>query len=281
MMKNGLSGILILAAAVVLNITVGCCSEDMIMRVGDRQEIAFARMIDEIKGDRLIFIGEEHDRMKDHWFQLKVINALNDVGIPLAIGLEMFTADNQGDLDRWVAGKMDEEEFVRRYNLNWNVPWPMYRQIFLYARQHAIPLVGLNVPRGITHKVAREGFAALSPEERKQIPGAITCDVDAAYMSLVRKAFAGHKQGDEMFVRFCEAQMLWNRTMAWRLQEFMRGHPGRSVVVLTGKAHAMKPGIPREIRHQGALEYKVILPEDDIFKRGSVTLADTDYLFMR
>ena len=281
MMKNGLSGIFILAAAAVLNITAGCSSADMIMRVGDRQEIAFARLIEEIKGHRLIFIGEEHDRMKDHWFQLKIIKALNDGGIPLAIGLEMFTADNQGDLDRWVAGKMDEEEFVRRYNLNWSVPWPMYRQIFLYARQQAIPLVGLNVSRGITHKVAREGIAALTPEERKQIPGVITCDVDAAYMSLVRRAFADHKQGDKLFVRFCEAQMLWNRTMAWRIQEFMRGHPGRSVVVLTGKAHAMKPGIPKEIRHEGAVEYKVILPEDEIFNRGAVTVADTDYLFMR
>jgi uncharacterized iron-regulated protein len=237
--------------------------------------------MEELKGSRLIFIGEEHDRLRDHWFQLKVIKALKDGGIPLAIGLEMFTADNQPDLKRWIAGTMDEEEFVRRYQLNWSVPWPMYRHIFIYARQHAIPLVGLNVEREITRKVAREGFAALTPRERKELPEAITCDVDAAYMSLVRRAFAEHKQGDQLFARFCEAQMIWNKAMAWRLQEYMGANPGRTVVVMTGKAHAMKPGIAREIRNEEDVQYRVILPEDEIFKRSSVTFADTDYLLLR
>jgi hypothetical protein len=50
---------------------------------------------------------------------------------------------------------------------------------------------------------------------------------------------------------------------------------------MTGKAHAMKPGIAREIQNGGALQYRVILPEDEIFKRGSVTVADTDYLILR
>ena len=280
-MKKGLSAICILSAVLLLIVTVGCSSADPVLRVNDRQEIAFGRMIEELRGIRLILIGEEHDRLKDHWFQLKVIKALNDGGIPLAIGLEMFTADNQRDLDNWIAGKMDEEEFAGRFQHNWIVPWPMYRHIFIYARQHAIPLVGLNVAREITRKVAREGFAALTPGERKELPEAITCDVDAAYMTLVRRAFAAHGQGDKLFVRFCEAQMIWNKAMAWRLQEYMRGNPGKTVVVITGKGHAMKPGIPREIRNDGSVQYRVILPEDEIFKRGSVTVADTDYLFMR
>ena len=280
-MKKGLSAICILSAVLLLIVTVGCSSADPVLRVNDRQEIAFGRMIEELRGIRLILIGEEHDRLKDHWFQLKAIKALKDGGIPLAIGLEMFTADNQRDLDNWIAGKMDEEEFAGRFQHNWNVPWPMYRHIFIYARQHAIPLVGLNVAREITRKVAREGFAALTPGERKELPEAITCDVDAAYMTLVRRAFAAHGQGDKLFVRFCEAQMIWNKAMAWRLEEYMRGNPGRTVVVMTGKGHAMKPGIPREIRNDGAVQYRVILPEDEIFKRGSVTVADTDYLFMR
>jgi uncharacterized iron-regulated protein len=157
----------------------------------------------------------------------------------------------------------------------------MYRHIFIYARQHAIPLVGLNVPREVTRKVAREGFEALTPAEKKELPEAITCDVDAAYMALVRRAFVAHGQGEKLFVRFCEAQMIWNKAMAWRLQEYMGGDPGKTVIVLTGKGHAMKPGIPREITNGGVVQYRVILPEDEIFRRGTVTLADADYLFMR
>jgi uncharacterized iron-regulated protein len=280
-MQKGLSATCILSAVLLLILSVACSSADPVLQVGDRREVTFSRMIEELKGSRLIFIGEEHDRLRDHWFQLKVIKALHDSGIPLAIGLEMFTADNQQDLERWIAGKMDEEEFVGRFQHNWSVPWPMYRHIFIYARQHAIPLVGLNVAREITRKVAREGFAALTSGERKELPEAITCNVDADYISLVRRAFAEHRQSEELFVRFCEAQMVWNKAMAWRLQEYMGANPGRTVVVLTGKGHAMKPGIAREIQNGGALQYRVILPEDEIFKRGSVTVADTDYLLMK
>jgi uncharacterized iron-regulated protein len=280
-MINGFTVKFLLCAALLLITTVRCSSADPVMRVSDRQEIPFGSLIEELKGSRLILIGEEHDRLMDHWFQLKVIKALHDGGIPLAIGLEMFTAANQPDLERWIAGKMDEEEFARRFQLNWSVPWPMYRHIFIYARQHAIPLVGLNVPREITRKVARDGFEALTAAEKKELPDAITCDVDAAYMALVRKAFAAHGQGDKLFVRFCEAQMIWNKSMAWRLQGYMGKNPGRTVIVLTGKGHAMKPGIPREIPNGGTLQYRVILPEDEIFRRATVTVADTDYLFLR
>lgn len=273
------SRVLSLAIAVLLSITVGYCGGETVMRVADRQEISFPRMIEEIKGKPLIFIGEDHDRMADHILQLKVIKALNEAGIPLAIGLEMFTAESRDDLKSWVAGRMNEEDFVRRFYDNWNEPWPYYRGIFLYAREHSIPMAGLNLPREISHKVASMGFAALTAAERRQVPGAITCKVDAGYMALVRRAFAEHKLSDETFIRFCEAQILWNRTMAWNAIAYMRGHPGRIMVVLAGKGHAMKPGIPEELKKMKSMDLTVILPEDEIFNGANVSKADTDFLF--
>lgn len=54
-MKKETSRVLFLTIAMLLIITVGCCNGEMILRVGDRQEISFPRMIEEIKGSQTDF----------------------------------------------------------------------------------------------------------------------------------------------------------------------------------------------------------------------------------
>jgi uncharacterized iron-regulated protein len=272
----------ILTAFLALFLLISVSNADQIMRITDRQSILFNRMIAEIRGNRLIFIGEVHDQMVDHLREFRIIRALNDTGTPLAIGLEMFTADDQNVLDKWVARKIDEEDFISFYRRNWDIPWAFYRDIFLYARWHGIPLLGLNVPREIVHKVAREGFAALAPEERKKLPAGITCNVDAAYMALMKKVFAEHAEGGDLSLNhFCEAQMLWNKGMAIQLLEYVRRHPGGSVIVLAGTGHAIKQGIPREALNGAGIAAKVIIPEDAEFSHDTVTEGDADYLIER
>ncbi len=277
-MKRGLTVIFLLAALFTLFMAARSCGAIRVMRMSDREAIDFSRMIAEIRGSRLIFIGEDHDSMKDHWRQLKVIKALHDGGAHIAIGLEMFAADSQGALDQWVAGKMDEGTFIGFYMSNWDMPWYLYRDIFYYARRHGIPMIGLNVPREVVHKVAREGFAALSPAERRMVPPGVTCNVDKAYMAMVRRVFAEHAGNHDTFIHFCEAQMLWNKSMAWRLVGYSRGHTAMTVVILTGSGHAMKPAIPAEVAEEVRIGYRVILPEDAAFNRHTVTAADADYL---
>jgi uncharacterized iron-regulated protein len=269
---------LFIALLVILSLAGSCRSAEQVVRLGDRQPVPFARLIAELKGERLVFIGENHDRAGHHHFQLSVIRALHEAGTPLAIGLEMFTADSQPDLDRWIAGEMEQEDFTRTYYRNWAMPWSLYGDIFLYARRHGIPLIGLNLPRVISRKVAREGFDSLTPEERRQLPPGITCRVDAAYMALIRKAYSVHAGNDKSFVRFCEAQMLWNKSMARRLGEFLQGHPGRTVVVLAGTGHVMKAGIPEEVRRETGVAGKVIIQEEEGLSRAEVTAATADYL---
>lgn len=273
--------VFLLTVFILLILGVDSCNGQWIMRAGDRREIALSRLIEEIEGRPLIFLGEEHDSMADHWYQIRVIKGLKDRGGRLAIGLEMYTSERQNDLDSWMSGKLNEQEFARLFQAEWKVPWAYYRAIFIYAKEHSIPLVGLNVPKQVTKKVAKEGFASLSAEERRKIPGEITCTVDAGYMELIRRAFAEHRLSDETFVRFCEAQLLWNRSMAWHALDYIDRHPGVTMVVLTGKAHAMKPGIPDEAGRMRKIDLRVILPEDRIFSRGNISEADADYLILK
>lgn len=268
----------LVAALVIIVLARFGAGGEWVVRLKDGRIISFARMIAEVEGKRLIFVGEDHDRPDHHRAELRIIRTLDHLGVPLAIGLEMFTAESQGVLDGWVAGTLDRESFIRCYYRDWGMPWPLYRDIFLYARKRRIPLVGLNVPRDVSRKVAEEGFAALTPAERARLPGGITCTVDPVYRAFIRKAFAEHSLEEDAFTHFCEAQMLWNKGMGWNLREYLGRHPERKVVVLTGVGHAMKRGIPAEVF--GGKECVVILPEGAGVDRGTTTRDDADYLIL-
>jgi uncharacterized iron-regulated protein len=277
--KSARLSVLAVAAATILFLVVQWRGE-RVLRVRDGQTISLDDMIEEVKGTRFIFVGENHDRMDNHRVELEIIKKLHRKGIPLAIGLEMFTSGSQGVLDQWVAGKLDPDQFIRSYYREWAMPWPLYRDIFVYARKHDVPLVGLNVPREISHKVAREGFAALTPAELRQLPAGVSCSVDPVYRAFIRRAFAAHAESDDTFDHFCEAQMLWNMSMGMHLLDYGNKHPRTTLVVLAGVGHAMKRGIPEEVFRRSGSSYRVILPELPRFDRTMVTDKDADYLVL-
>jgi uncharacterized iron-regulated protein len=269
-----------LAGLAAILLPAVCRAGDRVLRISDRQVITFARMIDEVQGARALFIGESHDDMAHHRAQLRIIRALQDKGVSLAIGMEMFAAASQPDLDRWLAGRMQGGEFVYLYTRNWQMPWPLYRDILLFARRHQLPLVGLNIPRSVTEKVARDGFAALSPTERSELPPDITCNVEPSYMAFIREAFASHPGGIETFRHFCEAQLLWNRSMARHIAAFLARQPAKNMVVICGVGHALKRGIPAELQPEGSFSYRVILPEIPSLAASRLTAEDADYLLL-
>jgi uncharacterized iron-regulated protein len=247
------------------------------LRLSDRQIMRLDRMVAEIRHSRVVFVGEQHDRKESHRAQLAVIRKLHRSGVPLAIGMEMFRAGSQAELDRWVAGEYGLDDFVRFYSSQWNLPWHLYRDILLYARDNRIPLIGLNLPPGISRKVAQKGFAALTPEERRQLPEEVICKVDPGYMSFIRKAYQSHPGNDRSFTHFCEAQMLWNKGMGFHIRQYLGRNPQRTIVVLAGAGHVMKPGIPDEVFKSAGYPYTVILPEPE---DQQATSAESDYLIL-
>ncbi|MCM2358692.1 MAG: ChaN family lipoprotein [Geobacteraceae bacterium] len=271
---------LLLTLAALMVPPGNCGGAERVLRLSDGRVIGFARMIEELKGARLIFVGENHDQPEHHQAQLEIIKALRRAGVPLAIGMEMFTSGSQGELDRWVVGRLSLDEMVRLYYREWRMPWPLYRDILLYARDQRIPLIALNVPRSISRKVSRQGFAALTQEERKQLPSGVTCSVDPAYREFIRRAYAEHGRNENSFVHFCEAQMLWNKSMARHLQQYLALSSRATVVVLAGAGHAMKGGIPEELSRDSGYRYRVILPEFPGLDRRTVTGRDADYLLL-
>ncbi len=253
-----------------------------VLRVQDGSVISFDQMLRDIRGVDVVFVGELHGYKRHQRAELDVVKSLSERGTPVGIGLEMFRSDSQKALDDWVRGRIPPDEFVRIYNDNWRVPWPAYRDIFTYAKEKKLDLVGLNVPDEITEKVANSGFSSLTSEELKKLPPHISCDIDQKYLDFIRTAHAAHgHKGGHSFTNFCEAQMVWDKAMAWHLLEYLKSNPGKTMVVIAGKGHAWKRGIPEHVRRGSSLTYRVILPETSgIIDRRVVTTRDADYLLI-
>ncbi len=240
-------------------------------------------MIDDLRHTNLVFVGEVHDNKTHHRLQLDIINALDSRKIPLAVGLEMFTYESQNYLDQWVAGTFPVEDFITVYYKNWNFPWPLYEDIFLYIRNNRIPAVGLNVPPEITQKIAVSGFSALTKKELEKLPAEAGCLVDETYMKFIRRAYAMHGHGSRQFLYFCEAQLMWDKAMAKHLLEFLKKHPDKTVVVLAGNGHAWSKGIPEQIRTSSEkIRYRVILPQvPGHIEPREFTEGDADYILLQ
>ena len=252
-------------------------------KVSDGENILFQQLLREISKADIIFVGEVHSNERHHRLQLETIKGLSEAGIPVAVGFEMFPKNSQATLDNWVAGRISLEDFKRFYEAHWNQPWSLFRDLFLYARDKGIPLIALNIPKEISQKVRESGFSSLSSGELKLLPPGLGCNVDKEYMQFIQRVFELHNNGDKAFVNFCEAQLLWDKSMAWYLIEFQRAYPGRTIVVLTGINHAWKRGIPNQFRqYSGGSNYCVVLPETPgTVGPGTLTIKDADYIFLK
>jgi len=255
------------------------CSITKAMRVENREVIDVKTMIGELRGSPLVFVGERHDASSHHELQLDILKAIKAEGKPLAIGMEMFEDSSQRALDAWSAGKVPENAFRKVFAWNWrNMPWGLYRDIMIFARDNSVPIVALNAPREVVQSVAKKGFPSLTPEQLKLLPPGIDAEVTDAYLQFMMSFYPMHGRSGEAFRNISEAQMLRNRVMARRIGDYLQLHPETVMVVIAGGGHARaKGGIPAEL---GKLPYKIVLPPIPALDADTVTGGDADYLLV-
>lgn len=171
----------------------------------------------------------------------------------------MFRRDGQSELDKWIAGLIGEAEFSQIFQQHWSY-WEGYRDIFIYARDNQIPMYGLNIRRDLVSQVARRGFASLSEEQREKLPLAV-CNVSPEYRDFISRTLDGHPHKGTEFENFCEAQILWDASMAINLEEHLQANSRQTIVVLAGSGHSWKHGIPEQLSRLGDYSSRVLLPE--------------------
>jgi uncharacterized iron-regulated protein len=220
------------------------------------------QLLEKLASKRAIFVGESHDRYEDHLNQLAVVEGLHSMKKDFAIGMEFFQQPFQRYLDAYVAGEISEEELLRQseYFERWRFDYRLYRPILVFAREHGIPLIALNLEREITEKVGDGGIESLSGDERARIPAQIDRD-DEIYRQRVKAVFEHHPMAkDKNFEHFLEVQLLWDEGMADRAARYLQENPEKSIVILAGTGHLeYGQGIPNRLLRRVPAESAIVL----------------------
>jgi len=224
-------------------------------------------VIDGTAGKKIVYVGEYHDRFAHHNVQLQVIKSLHQKDPKLAIGMEMFQRPFQKTLDDYLDGVIEEREFLKRseYFKRWGFDYNLYKPILDFARVEKVPVVALNLTREIVEKVSKSGMDALSDEDRKTLPQQMDFS-DDDYRGRLKEVFNQHKNAnDRSFDFFYQAQILWDETMAESIDQYLKQHPDRRMVVLAGGGHiAFESGIPLRAFRRNSYPYVTVLNDADI-----------------
>jgi uncharacterized iron-regulated protein len=219
-----------------------------------------------VASDRVVFIGETHDRYDHHLNQLELIKRLHQMHQQLVIGVEYFQQPFQQAVDDYIAGKIDETAFLRatEYFQRWGYDYRLYAPIFRYAREQHIAVRALNVPTALTSAVVRVGVSGLTEQQRAYLPKQIV-PADEAYRDRLQKAFEAHgpaKPGD--FDHFVEAQLVWDEGMAEAASTYLNAHPEVSMVVLAGSGHLQfGSGIPQRVERRTHATFAIVINNED------------------
>ncbi|MBM4306258.1 MAG: PDZ domain-containing protein [Deltaproteobacteria bacterium] len=257
-----------------------------IMKLPAGEKISFQQLSDDLKGARVIFVGESHDQVEHHQIQVRIIKDLMARGKEVAIGMEMFEKSQQPVLDKWSNGLLTEEEFLQevQWEKTWSMDYQLYKPILDEAKNHRLKVIALNVQRGLVRKVALNGIEKLSPEDKAKLPEINLTDKE--HLAYIKTIYRDHQGGSaEKFKHFYQAQCLWDDGMAETLAQFLKSPEGtgKTMVVIVGSGHiAFDFGIPKRFYRRTPLPFQTIvlktwkknLNEDLSFSGASEPLAD-------
>ena len=272
-MKNRIIAGSIAVFALMANATVfaQCVAVAAWAAPGDARKarIAPGEIVSRASARNIVLLGEQHDSADHHRWQLQMLAALHAARPELVVGFEMFPRRVQGVLDRWVAGELNEAQFLAQSD--WRNVWQhdpnLYFPLFHWARINRIPMVAINVDRALTREVSEKGFEAIPVERREGVSR--PADASTEYAKWLLGIYREHQRpgtrtvdaADPGFRRFVESQTVWDRAMAEALAAAHRRAGKPLVVGILGSGHVARGfGVPHQLRALGVPDVMALLP---------------------
>jgi uncharacterized iron-regulated protein len=223
----------------------------------------------------VVLLGESHDEVEHHRWQLHTIAALFGHRPDMVLGFEIFPRRVQPVLDRWFKGELDETTFLHEVNWPqiWGIAAELYLPLFHFARMHRLPMLALNVDRATNRWVAARGFAFVPNTEREGVGDPVPASSfyrDRLFEWFKKHPAAGHdaRPASEPFERFVRAQLFWDRAMAEAIASARRDGQRPLVIGIMGSGHVeYGDGVPHQLAALGVHDVTTALP----------WRADTDY----
>jgi uncharacterized iron-regulated protein len=207
----------------------------------ERRNLSFGELTDRLLEADMICVGETHDSELCHRVQLQIIKALHASDARIGVGMEMFQRSFQESLDKYVANEISEEAMLKatEYSTRWGYHWSLYQPIAEFSRKNAVPVAALNMPRELTGKISKGGFAGLSADDKVNL-GSIDFHVkvhrDHWYETLA-KMHGNSKVSEDQKERSYQVMTAWDEFMAASAASFQTRRHLRRMVVLAGSGH--------------------------------------------
>src|ERR1051326_6627204 len=106
----------------------------------------------------LVWLGDYHALEKSQLYVVELLEEMSRRKEHIALAVEPIFARSQQVLDRWMAGKISEPEFLDRirYYEEWGCAWSGFKAIFQAARELRIPVYGVDChPRNDMRSIGR------------------------------------------------------------------------------------------------------------------------------
>lgn len=197
------------------------------------KKVSYEKMLKTIsKADMLLF-GELHNNPIAHWLQLEVTQDLHP-DRKLILGAEMFEADNQAALNKYLAGEIDYKGLDSLARL-WNNYKTDYAPLVDFAKKNNLSFIATNIPRSYANLVYREGFEALEklPESEKAWIAPLPVEYDANLPGYKNIMAMAHGHGGDNLPK---AQAIKDATMAHFIMQHYK--PGSLFIHYHGAYHS-------------------------------------------
>jgi uncharacterized iron-regulated protein len=123
------------------------------------KKVKYDKMLKRVAEADVFFMGEYHDNPISHWLQLEITQETGDKR-ELILGAEMFEADNQEALDKYLSGDIDVKGLDSLARL-WGNFKTDYQPLVDYAKDNQLVFVATNIPRRFANRVYKNGFETL------------------------------------------------------------------------------------------------------------------------
>lgn len=98
-----------------------------------------------LQSSRLILMGDFHALQQSQKTHLRVLKNFKS-SKSMILCLECFEADDQVQIEKFMAGKISEREFLKsiEWAKKWGFPWDHFRPLIRWAQTHKVPVYGIN-----------------------------------------------------------------------------------------------------------------------------------------
>jgi uncharacterized iron-regulated protein len=199
----------------------------------DGKKTTYKKLLAASADTQVVLFGEHHDNSLIHWLQLELTKDLAEKK-NLVLGAEMIEADNQKQLDQYLAGQINQKAFDTLARL-WNNHKTDYKPLVDFAKEKKFPFIATNVPRRYATMVYKKGLEELNnltAEEKLWIaPLPIAYDATLpGYVEMLK--MAGGHGGDNL----PKAQAIKDATMAYFINKNLK--PGTVFIHYNGSYHS-------------------------------------------